>query len=661
MRLVSGSGRGGCVYLLRPAIFENSISLTPRAIHVLMGKDTVICCGQQKPAGHARRRHGVVRSNPIMIEFQDVSVVHDDGTAALSHLSLRIAKGEFICVVGPTGAGKSTFLKLIYQAAAPTRGQVIVDGEDLSALPPRDRSSRRRRMGIVCPDYGLLPDKTLFENIALPLRMSGAGRRVIEKKVSALLELLDLTPRADALARQISAGEQLLAQMARALVHKPAILLADAPTGCLDSDTSMRVARLLAHVNQYGTTIVVATNDRQMVAAARRRILALEQGCLVSDTRGESLSEEPVAAEMGPVAVAPLSPMGVTPADPGVWGLSLRVHRTSEPVIEDLSLQIPQTAARSEPTPVERPLAGPTYRGRPPVRAVFFEAAGNIRRHGMMSLAALLTVTLSVTVLAGALIALGRLRQVTSDLPRHFEVTAFLRDDLPAEEMERLQQRLAERPDVAEVRLVSREEAWARMTEAERANGNRLSDVLGGENPLPDRMDIRVKDASQTGALADHLGTLEEVYKVRDDREALDRVLAGLQLARGLCGGTALILFLATVLVIRNTLRARVLARLSEIRILRSVGAPPSYLRLPLVLEGLFYGLFGGGAASALVLLLIYRLSDYVRDSLAPVLDNLPPVAGPGLLVFMGLGIGTLVGIMGSTLSIRYFLRRDGL
>jgi cell division transport system ATP-binding protein len=218
-----------------------------------------------------------------MIELRNVSVIYGKERTALCNVSLQIQAGEFVFLVGSTGAGKSTLLKLLYREEVPTQGEALVDGVNLSAIRPREVPYLRRRMGVVFQDFGLLPDRTLFENVAFALRVIGAGRREVRKKVPAALKTVGLVHRCDAFPHQLSGGEQQRVAIARALVNEPPLLLADEPTGNLDPDTSLGIAQLLADINARGTTVLVATHDKQMVDYARRRVIELERGALVRD------------------------------------------------------------------------------------------------------------------------------------------------------------------------------------------------------------------------------------------------------------------------------------------------------------------------------------------------------------------------------------------
>jgi cell division transport system ATP-binding protein len=218
-----------------------------------------------------------------MIELQDVSVAYGQERTALSHVSLLIRKGEFVFIVGATGSGKSTLLKLLYREEAASSGKVIVNHQNLADLRHRDVPFFRRKMGVVFQDFGLLPNKTVFENVAFALRVIGASRREIRKKVPAVLDLVGLTIRCDAFPHQISGGEQQRVAIARALVNEPQLLIADEPTGNLDPDTSLGIYQILAAVNVRGTTVVVATHDHAMVDAAQQRVIELDRGRVIRD------------------------------------------------------------------------------------------------------------------------------------------------------------------------------------------------------------------------------------------------------------------------------------------------------------------------------------------------------------------------------------------
>lgn len=218
-----------------------------------------------------------------MIHLQQVSVEYPNGVRALTDVSLSICKGDFAFIVGATGSGKSTLLRLLYRELLPSRGRVIVDGEEVNALRPSQVPYLRRKLGIVFQDFRLLPQKNVWENLAFALRVVGAHPREIRRRISDALGLVGLSHRCDSFPHQISGGEQQRAAIARALVNHPTVLIADEPTGNLDPDTSWEIMQLLDRINVRGTTVLVATHDNQMVDRLKKRVVQLDAGYLVRD------------------------------------------------------------------------------------------------------------------------------------------------------------------------------------------------------------------------------------------------------------------------------------------------------------------------------------------------------------------------------------------
>jgi cell division transport system ATP-binding protein len=220
---------------------------------------------------------------PAMVEFQEVSKIYPNGVRALQGVTLRIQPDEFVFIVGPTGTGKSTLMKLIYREALPSAGRVLVAGNDVTQLPSRQVPYLRRRVGVVFQDFKLLPRKTAWENVAFALDVTGAPRAIVDDRVAEVLDVVGLTARSGAVPAELSAGEQQRVSIARALVHRPPLLLADEPTGNLDPDTSWEIIRLLSHINLRGTTVMVATHDKAVVDMLRKRVIRLDGGAVVRD------------------------------------------------------------------------------------------------------------------------------------------------------------------------------------------------------------------------------------------------------------------------------------------------------------------------------------------------------------------------------------------
>jgi cell division transport system ATP-binding protein len=218
-----------------------------------------------------------------MIRLQDVTKVYDGGTVAVNDVSLEIGKGEFVFLVGPSGSGKSTLIRLMLRQEPPTEGTIWVAGKDTTRLPSWKVPLLRRSLGTVFQDFKLLPNKTVYENVAFALEVIGRPRHVIRNQVPQVLKLVGLATKADRLPTQLSGGEQQRVSIARAFVNRPLIILADEPTGNLDPATSVGIMRLLDRINRTGTTVVMATHDHAIVDAMRRRVVALERGKVVRD------------------------------------------------------------------------------------------------------------------------------------------------------------------------------------------------------------------------------------------------------------------------------------------------------------------------------------------------------------------------------------------
>jgi cell division transport system ATP-binding protein len=218
-----------------------------------------------------------------MIEFRDVSVLYPNGAWGLRDVSVTIALGEFVFLVGPTGEGKTTFLRLIHRETVPTQGQVLVDGTDVGALRPRRVPVLRRKIGVVFQDFRLLPDRTASENIAFALYAVGRAKGEVRGRVPELLACVGLQDKANCFPSQLSCGEQQRVGIARALAGQPPILLADEPTGNLDPDTSWDIIQLLMAINSLSTTVVVATHDKMIVDRCQKRVIGLAEGRIIRD------------------------------------------------------------------------------------------------------------------------------------------------------------------------------------------------------------------------------------------------------------------------------------------------------------------------------------------------------------------------------------------
>ena len=227
-----------------------------------------------------------------MIYFKNVSKVYDNGSVALDHANVHIKKGEFVFVVGASGAGKSTFIKLLDHEELPTEGSVIVNGIEVNKLKKSRVPYLRRRMGIVFQVFRLLPNKTAEENVAFAMEVIEAPRRLIKERVRNVLDLVGLGGKADALPSNLSGGEQQRVAIARAIVNRPLLLIADEPTGNLDPETSKGIMDIFTKVNHMGTTVVMVTHDQQLVDMMNKRVIEIVDGKIVRDEQQGGYDDE---------------------------------------------------------------------------------------------------------------------------------------------------------------------------------------------------------------------------------------------------------------------------------------------------------------------------------------------------------------------------------
>ena len=217
-----------------------------------------------------------------MIEFKNVSKLYDD-CAALDGVTFSIKPKEFVSIVGRSGAGKTTLLKMLLKEEEPTEGEIIVDGRDVRKLKKHDIPIYRRKIGAVFQDFKLLPNKTAYENIAFAMEAAGRTEQEIAVDVPQILNLVELADKANNFPAQLSGGEKQRVAIGRALVHKPDILMADEPTGNLDPLHTWDIIRLLCRINELGTTVILATHDREIINALGKRVISLDKGRLIRD------------------------------------------------------------------------------------------------------------------------------------------------------------------------------------------------------------------------------------------------------------------------------------------------------------------------------------------------------------------------------------------
>lgn len=218
-----------------------------------------------------------------MIKLINVSKEYNNGVKALSDINLEISKGEFVFLVGLSGAGKSTLIKLLLKEEEPTEGKIILKDMDITKVSNRRIPYIRRNIGVVFQDFRLLPNKTVYENVAFAMEIIGTSSKEIRRRVPMILSLVDLSRKADSFPEQLSGGEQQRVSIARSIVNNPPILIADEPTGNLDPETAREIMKALTDINSRGTTILMATHAKDIVNSLKKRVIALDDGILIRD------------------------------------------------------------------------------------------------------------------------------------------------------------------------------------------------------------------------------------------------------------------------------------------------------------------------------------------------------------------------------------------
>lgn len=218
-----------------------------------------------------------------LIDMKDVWKTYPNGVPAINGIDISIGKGEFVYVVGPSGAGKSTFIKMMYREEKPSKGEIFINGTNLNSIKEKNIPILRRSIGVVFQDFKLLPKLTVYENVAFALEVIEEQPAAIKRKVMKVLDIVKLKGKARFLPNEISGGEQQRVTIARAIVNNPSVLIADEPTGNLDPDTSWEIMNILEEINNRGTTIVMATHNKEIVNTIKKRVIAIEGGRIVRD------------------------------------------------------------------------------------------------------------------------------------------------------------------------------------------------------------------------------------------------------------------------------------------------------------------------------------------------------------------------------------------
>ena len=546
-----------------------------------------------------------------MIEFRGVSKLYASGDVGLDQATFSIDREEFVFLVGSTGSGKSTVMRLLIKELEPTEGTIRVAGHDLSQINRKRVPFYRRNIGVVFQDFKLLPNRTVYDNVAYALQVTGGSRQEIRAKVPDILRLTGLSTKLHNYPDQLSGGEQQRVSIARAFVNHPPLLLADEPTGNLDPETSIDIMRLLYRINRTGTTVLVATHDQAMVDKMRRRVL--------------ELSQRPDRARRGD---RPLR--------------ARRVHA-----------RVRAAAARALESP-----AGCLST----MKFGFFlrEALRAMRRNAAPSFAALATVLVTMLVLGVFIPIVQATNGAANSVRSRVLVDVYMKTSATPADDARVQQRAARgrARQVGRVRLQA-----AGLRAAGQADPQAYQ--LLASNPLPDTFHVipdnpanvlAVRNALTPSAPGGGSEPLDPaIQSVSNKKSDTKKILEVTDLVTITAAALTVLLTLASILLIANTIRLSLYARRREVEVMKLVGATDWFIRWPFVIEGTIVGALG--ALFAIVVLGITKVA-----LLDPLANNWTLIAAPRTIAVPGAGRGAAgrrrAGLRArSGLSLRRFLR----
>ena len=472
-----------------------------------------------------------------MIRFENVTKTYKGSTVALRDITVEIEKGEFVFLVGASGSGKTTFIRLLLREELPDMGQILEAGRNIVELPKWRVPYLRRNIGCVFQDFRLLPNKTVFENVAFALEVIGRPRHVVANQVPQVLDLVGLANKRDNLPNELSGGEQQRVAVARAFVNRPLILLADEPTGNLDPQTSQGIMQLLDRINRTGTTVVVATHDEVLVDKMRRRVIELSNGRMVRDQARRRVRLRRLRAR---------------------GGLNVAVS----------------------------------------VDYVVRETASNLWRNRLMTIAAVLTVAVSLSLVGAALLLRQGSANATGTLERGTQVTVWMEPNANAQEIAAVETELSQLNYVVQPCAY-----WNKARNFSEARRLLPSDVFQAttQSEMPTSYwctPIALTDAAQV--VHTFTGTAG-VLSVTEPQQTIHNEETVINVSKWVFLAIAIVLIVSAGVLILNTIRMAIFARRREVSVMKLVGATNWFIRVPFMSEGLLQGLIGSLLAAVVV------------------------------------------------------------
>ncbi len=534
------------------------------------------------------------------------------GHPSLDRISLHVEPNEFVIVVGASGAGKTTLMRLLTREERQTSGKIIIGGIDFDKLKDKEIPQLRRKIGVVFQDFKLLPNKTIFENVAFALEMVGMGNHEIRNTVPKVLEIVNLSGKENSMPVELSGGERQRVAIARAIVRQPKILIADEPTGNLDPKHAWDVIKILEKVNRFGTTVLLTTHNQEIVNRLKRRVVTIKDGKIVSDRANSGYKSW-------------FHSGGQTKA--------LRIKRRL------------MTLWR-----------------------IINSGLVNFIRNLSLAVAAMAIMVVTLTIVLFSLVINDTFSHTINQITSKIDISVYLNDNVSTSQSTQLLSQLRHLPDVASVTYESKDQVLKAYLQQNASNQQLVQAVSETSNPLPATIIIKPVDLNHLGQIKAFLSK-PQVSALQSDppsysgqeKEAIDRITHATNVLQRIGVFAVIIFTVVSVLIIFNTIQMAIFNRRDEIHIMRLLGASTGYIRGPFIVESITYGILAAIISIIIINAAFQASSSTLQASSLGLLD-----IGYAnrffdnhfiVLLLIQLGLGIVIGAVSSLIATRRYLK----